>query len=184
MSLETAPAGASGPTVKHSVSPGIGSRLGGLIRRPEAGALIGTVGVYIFFTVFGGPNFTSAAGTASWLNVAAELGIVALPVGLLMISGELDLSVGSVLAASSMTLAVVSGYWNMPLGLGITLALLLGLITGLVNGIIVTRTELPSFIVTLATNFGLVGLTLGLSRVVTGTVSVSVTPNPLVKSLF
>ena len=74
------------------------------MRRPEAGSLIGTVSIYIFFALFGGSALhCPPSGAASWLNVAAELGIIALPVGLLMIAGELDLSVGSVLAASSMT---------------------------------------------------------------------------------
>jgi simple sugar transport system permease protein len=160
----------------------------GLLRRlwyrPEAGALIGTIGVFIFFAVFGGSQFLAAGGTATWLNVAAELGIVALPVGLLMMAGELDLSVGSVLAASSMTLAIVSGYWGGPLILGIVLALALGVLVGLLNGLIVTRTNVPSFVVTLATLFALSGVTLGLSRVITGTTSVAIKPDSVSKKLF
>jgi simple sugar transport system permease protein len=152
--------------------------------RPEAGALIGTLGVFVFFTIFGGAQFISAGGTASWLNVAAELGIIAVPVGLLMIAGELDLSVGSVLAASSMTLAIVSGHWGAPMFVGIGLALGLGLLTGLVNGLIVTRTNVPSFVVTLAALSALAGLTLGLSRVVTGTTSVAIQPDSLSKHVF
>ncbi|MFC9682514.1 ABC transporter permease, partial [Streptomyces sp. NPDC056948] len=121
---------------------------------------------------------------ASWLNIAAELGIIAIPVGLLMIAGELDVSVGSVLAGSSMTLAIVSGYWGAPMIVGILLALALGLLTGLLNGIIVTRTNVPSLVVTLATLFALSGLTLGLSRVTTGTTSVAIHPDPTSKALF
>jgi simple sugar transport system permease protein len=161
-----------------------GRSLRDLTRRPETGSLIGTLGVFAFFAVFGGSQFLSAAGAASWLNVAAELGIIAVPVGLLMIAGELDLSVGSVLAASSMTLAVVSGYWGGQMILGIVLALAVGMATGLVNGLIVTRTNVPSFVVTLATLSALAGLTLGLSRVVTGTTSVGLKPDPTSKALF
>ncbi len=155
-----------------------------LIRRPEAGALIGTLGVFAFFAVFGGADFMSAGGAASWLNVAAELGIIAIPVGLLMIAGELDLSVGSVLAASSMTLAIVSGHWGAPMIVGILLALAVGVATGLVNGVLVTRTNVPSFVVTLATLSAVAGLTLGLSRVITGTTSVSLRPDPTSKAIF
>ncbi len=161
-----------------------GATLGNLIRRPESGALIGTVGVFVFFAIFGGAQFLSAGGTASWLNVAAELGIIAIPVGLLMIAGELDLSVGSVLASSSMTLAIVSGYWGAPVILGIVAALGLGLVTGFLNGVLVTATNVPSFVVTLATNFGLAGLTLGFSRVITGTTSVAIEPGSPDKELF
>lgn len=157
---------------------------GQFARRSETGALIGAVGVFVFFAIFGGSQFLSAGGTASWLNVAAELGIIAIPVGLLMIAGELDLSVGSVLAGSSMTLAIVSGYWGGSLILGIICALAVGTLTGLVNGIVVARTKVPSFVVTLASNFGLVGLTLGLSRVITGTTSVNVAPDALTKAVF
>ncbi|MEA5456756.1 ABC transporter permease [Sinomonas sp. JGH33] len=158
--------------------------LGSLLRRPETGALIGTVAVFVFFAIFGGGQFLSSGGAASWLNVAAELGIVAIPVGLLMIAGELDLSVGSVIAASSMTTAIISGYWGLPTAVGIVAALVVGGLVGFVNGLVVTRTNVPSFVVTLATNFGLAGITLGFSRVITGTTSVSLAPEAWAKSIF
>jgi simple sugar transport system permease protein len=155
-----------------------------LLKRPETGALIGTIGVFVFFAVFGGSNFTAASGTATWLNPAAELGIIAVPVGLLMIAGELDLSVGSILASSSMTLAIISGYWEYPILVGILAALALGAVTGFLNGLIVTRTQVPSFVVTLATNFGLAGLALGVTRAVTGSTSVAITTDGWAKSAF
>ena len=65
--------------------------LGNLFRRPETGSFIGLVSVFVFFAIFGGSTFLTASGAASWLNVAAELGIIALPVGLLMIAEHLDL---------------------------------------------------------------------------------------------
>jgi simple sugar transport system permease protein len=166
------------------VSTASGASFGDLARRPETGALIGTISVFVFFAIFGGGQFLSAGGAASWLNVAAELGIIAIPVGLLMIAGELDLSVGSVLASSSMTVAIVSGYWGAPVFVGILAALILGLVVGFLNGLLVTRTNVPSFIVTLATLFGLSGLTLGLSRVITGTTSVALDPGPQAKQLL
>ncbi|MFE2063340.1 MULTISPECIES: ABC transporter permease [Streptomyces] len=160
------------------------SVLGQLRHRPEAGALIGTITVFVFFAIFGGTKFLAPAGAASWLNIAAELGIIAIPVGLLMIAGELDVSVGSVLAGSSMTLAIVSGHWGAPMIVGILLALGLGLLVGLLNGILVTRTNVPSLVITLATLSGMAGLTLGLSRIATGTTSVPISPDPLSKALF
>ena len=48
------------------------------------------IAVIVFFLIFGGVNFLKPAGIASWLNVAANIGIIAIPVGLLMIAGELD----------------------------------------------------------------------------------------------
>jgi simple sugar transport system permease protein len=169
---------------KPRALPASSKSFGSFLRRPESGALIGTLAVFVFFAVFGGEQFISTGGAASWLNVAAELGIVAIPVGLLMVAGELDLSVGSVIASSSMAMAIVSGTWGLPTIVGIAAALALGLVTGFLNGLLVTRTKVPSFIVTLATNFGLAGATLGFSRVITGTTSVGLQPEEWAKSLF
>ncbi len=158
--------------------------LSSLLRRPETGSLIGLVSVFIFFSIFGGETFLSTSGAASWLNIAAELGIIALPVGLLMIAGHLDLSVGSVIPASSMTVAIVSGHFGLPMPVGIAAALCLGLAVGFLNGYLVIRTDLPSFVVTLATLFAVAGLTLGLSVIVAGSTSVPLQSDPLTKAIF
>jgi simple sugar transport system permease protein len=155
-----------------------------LIRRPEFGALIGALAVYIFFAFAGGSAFTDLGGWASWLNVAAELGIIALPVSLVMIAGDLDLSVGSVLASSSMTLAIVSGFYGLPTWIGIVAALLFGILVGTINGIIVTKTNLPSFVVTLATMFAVSGITLGLTRLLTGSTSVAFNADQPFQNMF
>src|SRR5262249_31665651 len=78
-----------------------GLSLGNFMRRPETGSLLGLLAVFAFFTVFGGAKFASPIGAASWLNVAASIGIVAIPIGLLMIAGELDISIGSIIPAGS-----------------------------------------------------------------------------------
>jgi simple sugar transport system permease protein len=158
--------------------------IGSLVRRPEFGSLIGLVAVFVFFSIFGGANFLSTGGTASWLNVAAGLGIIALPVGLLMIAGHLDLSVGSVIPASSMTIAIVSGYFGAPIVVGILAALCLGLAVGVINGVLVVRTKVPSFVVTLATLFAVAGLTLGLSIIIAGSTSVPLKAGPVAKFLL
>jgi simple sugar transport system permease protein len=148
------------------------------------GSLIGLAAVFVFFSIFGGAEFTSASGAASWLNVAAELGIVALPVGVLMIAGHLDLSVGTVIPAASMTVAIVSGFYGAPIVVGIIAALGLGLLVGFVNGFLVVRTDLPSFVVTLATLFAVGGLTLGLSIILAGSTSVALQTGPVAKLLL
>ena len=161
-----------------------GFSLAGFLRRPETGSFLGLVAVFIFFAIFGGANFASTGGAASWLNVAAGLGIVALPVGLLMIAGHLDLSVGSVIPASSMTIAIISGYYRLPIAVGIAASLCLGLIVGFLNGYLVVRTRVPSFVVTLATLFAVAGLTLGLSVIVAGSTSVALKSGPMAKMLL
>src|SRR5580693_9302010 len=154
----SSPSNPSSKIAAEPSAPPSSMSFGALARRPETGSFIGLVAVFIFFSVFGGENFLSAGGAASWLNVASELGIIALPIGLLMIAGQLDLSVGSVLPAASMTVAIVSGYYGAPIIVGIAAALGLGIIIGFINGILVVRTKLPSFVVTLATLFAVAGL--------------------------
>jgi simple sugar transport system permease protein len=158
--------------------------LGNLVRRPEFSALIGTVFVFLFFSYFGWPTFNSFSGTATWLNVAAELGLVALPVALVMIAGHLDLSVGSILAAGAMSFAILHGYYGLPGWLGLVTGLVVGTFVGFINGLIVTRSKLPSFIVTLAMLFALQGIVFGVTRLTTGTVLVSVPVDPGVKAIF
>ncbi|WP_172291991.1 ABC transporter permease [Pseudoruegeria sp. HB172150] len=171
-------------TGTHGARPGLGVTLGRLARRPEAGSLLGMVAVFLFFALSAGTIFVSPAGFASWLNVAAEIGIVALPIGILMIAGELDLSIGAVIPASSLTLAIISGYYGLPEPIGIAAALAFGLLVGAINGFLVLRTEVPSLIVTIGTMFAVMGLTLGLSVLLTGSTSTNIVPSPFYKALL
>src|SRR6201992_3889731 len=83
--------------------------LKGMARRPEFGAVVATVLVYLFFAITTqGAGFVSIDGTAGWLDTAAELGIIAIPVGVLMVAGEFDLSVGAVVGGSSIIVATGS----------------------------------------------------------------------------
>jgi simple sugar transport system permease protein len=137
--------------------------------RPEMGAVAGAVAVWVFFAlVAGGNGFLTLRGTASYLEVAAELGILAVPVALLMIGGEFDLSIGSVIGAGSMTTALLAAQfgWNIWPALFVSLAVALAL--GAFNGTLVLRTGLPSFIVTLGTLFMVRGATIAITRITTG----------------
>ncbi|EPX83203.1 monosaccharide ABC transporter membrane protein, CUT2 family [Rubellimicrobium thermophilum DSM 16684] len=160
---------------------------GSHLRRPEAGALLGLLAVTLFFLVFGGTGFLQPAGVASWLNVAASLGIVAIPVGLLMIAGELDISIGAMIPAGSMTVAIIAGHGDQSIWLAIAAALALGVVVGWINGTLVNVTGVPSLIVTMGTLFAMQGVVLGLSVLFTGTVSVALPPEesgPVAKFLF
>jgi simple sugar transport system permease protein len=117
--------------------------------------------------VTAGAAFRGAEGTAAVLNAAAPLGILAVAVGLLMIAGEFDLSVGSVIGAAGMTIALLTQHVGWPLWPAIFVALLLSLCIGLANGLLVVSTGLPSFIVTLGTLFVFRGLTIAVSRALT-----------------
>ena len=155
-----------------------------LVRRPEAGSFLGLIAVFVFFSISAGQEFLAPSGFSSWLNVAAEIGIVALPIGLLMIAGELDMSVGATIPASSLTVAVISGYFHLPEPLGFAAGLAVGVAVGYVNGALVNRTQLPSLIVTIGTMFALMGLTLGVSVLLTGSTSTAIVPSETSKALL
>jgi simple sugar transport system permease protein len=140
-----------------------------LLARPELGAAAGAVVVWLFFALVAGDSgFLSLRGTVTYLEVAAELGILAVAVALLMIGGEFDLSVGSIIGASGMLLTVLAAEYGWPLGAALPAVFSFAVATGLLNGYLVVKTGLPSFIVTLATLFAFRGATIGLTRLVTG----------------
>ncbi len=160
------------------------STFSGLLRRPEAGAFLGLVAVLVFFGIFGGVTFLKPAGMASWINVAANLGLIAIPVGLLMIAGELDISIGAMVPFGAMTVAVISGHYGMPIWLGIAVAMAFGVIIGLINGYMVIRTAVPSLIVTLGSLFAVQGVVLGLTVLITKSTSVALTVEGPAKAIF
>ena len=82
--------------------------------------------------------------------VILAFGIIAVGACLLMIAGEFDLSIGSMIGFSGMVLAIGSIHFGLPVWQSIILAYILSIALGAVNGMIVIKTKLPSFIVTLA----------------------------------
>lgn len=156
-----------------------------LLRRPESGAFLGLVAVLIFFVIFGGIGFLDIkGGLSSWLNVAASLGIIAIPVGLLMIAGELDISVGAMVPAGAMLTAVIGGHFGLPVWYGIIATLAFGLIVGLVNGFMVVRTAVPSLIITLGSLFAVQGILLGMTVLVTKSTNVAIKTTGAPKAMF
>ena len=149
-----------------------------LLNRPELGALAGAILVWTFFAIRAGDSgFLTNFGTAGYLAIASELGILAVAVSLLMIAGEFDLSIGSMIGAASITIALIGGEYHHNLWLGIAAAVALALAIGFVNGMIVVKTGLPSFIVTLAALFILRGVTIGGTRKITGRTQIGLDPD-------
>ena len=144
------------------------SLLSRLLQRPELGALGGVVLVWIFFAITAPVGFLSIRGTASYLEVSAQLGILAVAVALLMIGGEFDLSVGSMIGFSGAAMAILSTTYGLPMYIAALLALAFALVVGALQGYMVVRTKLPSFIITLAGLFIIRGLTIGITRLITG----------------
>lgn len=140
-----------------------------LLSRPELGAIAGTVLVFVFFGITAGSSgLFSAKGILNFLEVSAQLGILATAVSLLMIAGEFDLSVGSMIGFAGVIIAIPPIMWGWPVWASILLSFAVCAAVGYFNGVMVVRTGLPSFIVTLGSLFMLRGLTLGVTRGITG----------------
>ncbi|MEP6814637.1 MAG: ABC transporter permease [Marmoricola sp.] len=144
-----------------------------LLARPEIGALVAAAVIGIFFLIVA-PPFRSAESLATVLYQSATIGIVAVAVGLLMVGGEFDLSAGVMVTTAALFNAMFSYQYNVNLWIGAVLSLMFALAVGFLNGFLVMKTGIASFLITLGTFFVLQGANLGLTKLITGSVS---TPN-------
>ncbi len=145
-------------------------RLRALILRPELTAVAGTALVFLFFaSVAGDAGFLSFSGTRNYLEVAASVGIIAVPVTLLLIAGEFDLSVGVMVGATGMAGAFTIVFLDGPLWAGLLTGGALAALVGLFNGFVVVRIGIPSFLVTLAMMFMIRGAGLAIALIVVDT---------------
>lgn len=141
-----------------------------LLGRPEVGALVGAIVLFVFFASVS-QTFIQPNALATVLYGSSTIGIMAVGVSLLMIGGEFDLSTGVAVISSALTASMFSWYFSMNVWVGVALALAVSVGIGYINGWILMKTKLPSFIVTLATFLMLTGLNLGLTRMIGGGVS-------------
>jgi simple sugar transport system permease protein len=189
-----APAAPAAPAPADERLRSVG-RVRKLLSRPEFGALSGAVLVFALFGLAAGDSgMFSAEGIVNWGTVAAFLGIIAVGAALLMIAGEFDLSIGSMIGFAGMMLAIPCLYWGWPVWLAVLFAFGCAMALGWVNGWLVVKTGLPSFIVTLAFYFVLRGLSLAISVLLTGKTILSsngdavlrelIVADPLVQALF
>ncbi|MFC8172568.1 ABC transporter permease [Streptomyces sp. NPDC057242] len=141
-----------------------------LLARPELGSVVGAAAVFVFFAVFA-DSFLRASSLGTVLYAASTIGIMAVPVALLMIGGEFDLSAGVMVTSSALVSSMFSYQMTANVWVGVGVSLLVTLAIGVFNGVMLTRTRLPSFIITLGTFLMLTGLNLGLTKLISGTVS-------------
>lgn len=168
----TAPAGAAPAAPDDGADERVSKRglLGTLMARPEVGAAVGAMVVFIFFALVA-PPFTTPGGISTVLYGASTIGIMVVGVSLLMIGGEFDLSTGVAVISSALMASLFSWYFATNIWVGVALALVASLTIGAINGLIFIKTKLPSFIVTLAMFLMLTGLNLALTRLIGGSVS-------------
>ena len=122
----------------------------------------------MFFAIFAHDGFLSVQGTKSYLQVSSEIGILAIGVALLMISGEFDLSIGSLIGFSSMSVTLLTVEANLSMPVASILTLIMVMFIGYCNGRTVVKSGLPSFIITLGSLFMVRGITIAVSKMVTG----------------
>ena len=134
------------------------------IRQREATILVVTVALLIYFSL-ASSTFLTASNISNLLSgYAAPIILLAIGEVLLLICGEIDLSVGFVLTFSPFLMHYLIDYYSVPVIPAILLSLLFGVIVGWVNGFLTVTVGLPSFITTLGTGFILYGLVLTTSN--------------------
>ncbi|HEY8479010.1 MAG TPA: ABC transporter permease [Spirillospora sp.] len=141
-----------------------------LLGRPELGALLGAVALFVFFSVVA-DSFLQADSLSTVLYASSTFGIMAVGVSLLMIGGEFDLSAGVMVTTSALIAALTAYQLTLNVWAGVVISLVLTLGLGMVNGLLYVATKLPSFIITLAMFFMLAGLNLGVTKALTGNVA-------------
>jgi simple sugar transport system permease protein len=133
-----------------------------LITRPETGVTIGLIVVWSIFYILS-PKFLWPANIGSICTVAAEMGTIAVGMAFLQISGETDLSVGSVYVFVPTIMIQSAQALHLPVFIGFLIAMAFAALVGFINGTITLRFKLPSFIVTLSTMMLLSGLLLAIT---------------------
>jgi len=110
------------------------------------------------------PNFLQFDNVVGILIATTVNGVLALGVTFVIISGSIDLSVGTVMTLSAVMTAVFITVWQLPVPVGIVAGIATGGLAGLVNGVLVARLKIPSFIATL----GMLNVAKGLALVISG----------------
>jgi simple sugar transport system permease protein len=165
-------------TAPSEVPPAADERLAGsqritrILRRPEVGAAAAAIAIFIFFSAIT-DSFLSPGGASTWILTSSTIGIMAVAVSLLMIGGEFDLSAGAMIGTTGLTTGILMTEFGLNAWVAVLAALVVAIIVGLLNGVLVMRTGLPSFIVTLGTFFVLQGVNLAVTKLLIGKVSVT-----------
>jgi simple sugar transport system permease protein len=166
MTTTTAPPSTASPEPERDERIGRYARLGAIMRRPEVGALVAALLIFLYFS-FSTTAFALPAGSSTWIFESSSFAIMAVVVALLMIGGEFDLSAGAMTGTTGLITGVMMSHWHINVWVSVLTSLVVALAIGFINGLLVMKTGLPSFIVTLATFFVLRGVNLaGLKQII------------------
>lgn len=145
-------------------------------------AIIALIAIYVFFFVMS-PAFRSTNTLVSIFDSAYATGFMAIGVTFVIITGGIDLSIGTVLICSALIGGTLYNH-GVPLWISLIIIILIGALFGLANGIMVSVFKLPAFIATLGTMM----VSRGLGSIITKTQSVTfplrTSPDGWYKSIF
>ena len=129
-----------------------------LSRYKEASIAVVALVLAIYFQVGSNGEFLSSQELSVVLRDTGRFGLIAVAQVMLMITGEIDLSVGSTFSLAPYVMVLMSIGWGVPLAVSAVAGVLLGVLIGLVNGIITVKFRVPSLITTVGTFFLLQGV--------------------------
>ena len=151
---------AASPTLDRAASTGRLRRV--LLRQETILFAILVVGMVVMALL--SDEFLDPENLLNQGRLAAEIALIALPMTLIIITGGIDLSVGSIVGLTAIMLGVAWQNWGLPLVVAIVVAVLIGTACGMCNGLFITRVGLPPLITTLATLALFRGLAEGIAQ--------------------
>lgn len=145
----------------------IGAAIGSRMKGPGAQKLLAFASLIVLMVVFSlaSPNFLQTSNVIAILQATSVNGVLAIAATLVIITGGIDLSVGTLMTFCAVIAGVVLTYWGLPLPLGILAAIATGSACGLVSGTLIAKMKIPPFIATL----GMMLILKGMSLVISGT---------------
>jgi simple sugar transport system permease protein len=171
MSTTAAPPQVAEPEEQRDERVGKNARLAAVLRRPEVGALVAALIVFLYFA-FSTQAFALPSGASTWVFTSSSFAIMAVAVALLMIGGEFDLSAGAMTGFTGLITGIMMTHYHANVWVAVFASLVAALAVGFLNGVLVMKTGLPSFIVTLGTFFVLRGVDLAVVKQIIHQVSV------------
>jgi simple sugar transport system permease protein len=129
-----------------------------LSRYREASIAVVAIVLIIYFQIGSRGGFLSPQFMSVVLRDTGRLGLIAVAEVMLMITGEIDLSVSGTFSIAPYIMVLMSIAWGAPLWVGATVGVAIGVLVGFINGIITVRLRVPSLITTVGTLFLLQGI--------------------------
>jgi ribose transport system permease protein len=152
-----------------------------LVSSDQTQRLLAFAGLIILIIVFSiaSPSFRTAENAIGVLLATTVNGILALGVTFVIITGGIDLSIGTVMTFAAVMTGVFITNWHLPIPVGIIGGILSGALAGLINGIVIAKMKVPPFIATL----GMLYVAKGLALILSDLHPIYFTDTPVFRSL-